>query len=264
LLLRTTVPTVAVVEGGFRWEAAVLAFLGALWIQIGTNFANDVFDFEAGTDDEERLGPTRAVQSGLLTNTQVRRGMWVAFGLASLSGLGLFPLSGWPLLVIGVLSIAFRSLLVGLLSILPNAFPLVVAAAVLQVLDLELQMVSALAFSVCLGIAVDDTIHFLTRFKRELREGAGSVREAAVNAIIGVGRALLVTTAVLLGGFGVMLLSDIPTTQLFAKICCLGLLSALIGDLLFLPALLVVFFRAPNRHSPASSAELQAPLPDSP
>lgn len=97
---------VAFVEGGFRWEAAILAFLGALWIQIGTNFANDVFDFEAGTDDENRLGPTRAAQAGLLTPAQMRRGMWCAFGLATLCGLGLFHLAGWPMLVIGILSIA--------------------------------------------------------------------------------------------------------------------------------------------------------------
>jgi len=90
---------------GLRWLPTLVTFLGAIWIQIGTNFANDVFDFEKGADTGERLGPTRAVQAGLLSPEQMRRGMVAAFGVAVLCGVYLTWVAGWPLAVIGIASI---------------------------------------------------------------------------------------------------------------------------------------------------------------
>lgn len=96
---------VAHVAGGFRLWPTMVAAWGAIWIQLGTNFANDVFDFEKGADTEDRLGPTRAVQAGWLSAEQMRRGMWVAFAMAALGGLVLTFLAGLPILIIGILSI---------------------------------------------------------------------------------------------------------------------------------------------------------------
>lgn len=95
----------AYAAGGLRWGPTLGCLLGAIWIQIGTNFANDVFDFEKGADTGERLGPTRAVQAGLLTPDQMRRGMWLAFAIATVCGLYLTAVAGWPLVVIGIASI---------------------------------------------------------------------------------------------------------------------------------------------------------------
>ena len=92
--------------GGFRLLPTLGALMGALWIQIGTNFANDVFDYEKGADTDDRVGPTRAVASGLLTAGQMRRGMWIAFGIAILFGLYMAWVGGWPIVVIGLVSIA--------------------------------------------------------------------------------------------------------------------------------------------------------------
>ncbi len=97
---------VAALSGGIRWGGVLAALFGAVAIQVGTNFANDVFDFEKGTDDERRVGPVRAVQRGLLTPRQMRLGMMVAFGLATVAGLYLTALSGPIIVAIGVLSIA--------------------------------------------------------------------------------------------------------------------------------------------------------------
>ena len=91
--------------GGFRLLPTLGALLGALWIQIGTNFANDVFDHEKGADTDDRVGPMRAVASGLLTAEQMRRGMWIAFGIATLFGLYMAWVGGWPMIAIGVVSI---------------------------------------------------------------------------------------------------------------------------------------------------------------
>ncbi len=95
----------ALAEGVFRAGPATAALLGALLIQIGTNFANDYFDFQKGADNEARLGPTRVTQAGLLAAREVAAGMWIAFGLASLAGLYLIFQAGWPVLLIGLASI---------------------------------------------------------------------------------------------------------------------------------------------------------------
>ncbi|MFQ5611742.1 MAG: 1,4-dihydroxy-2-naphthoate polyprenyltransferase [Anaerolineae bacterium] len=96
----------AVSDGAFRFGPALAALLGALLIQIGTNFANDVFDYKKGADTARRLGPLRVTQAGLLTPGQVLAGMWLTFGLAALVGIYLIFAGGWPIVVIGLLSIA--------------------------------------------------------------------------------------------------------------------------------------------------------------
>ena len=77
----------------------------AFFIQIGTNFANDLFDFLKGTDDEERLGPLRVTSAGLVSPRQIGVACALAFGLAFVSGLYLVWLGGWWLLVLGLVSI---------------------------------------------------------------------------------------------------------------------------------------------------------------
>lgn len=91
--------------GGLRWAPALAALFGAMWIQIGTNFANDVFDAEKGADTEDRLGPTRAVASGLISPASMRRAMVLAFGLATVAGVYLVTVGGWPIVAIGVASV---------------------------------------------------------------------------------------------------------------------------------------------------------------
>ena len=73
-------------QGPLRVGPLLAALFSALWIRIGTNLANDVFDYEKGADTHQRLGPLRVTQAGLLTPRQVRRGMLLSFGLATLGG----------------------------------------------------------------------------------------------------------------------------------------------------------------------------------
>jgi 1,4-dihydroxy-2-naphthoate polyprenyltransferase len=93
-------------RGEVKWGPALAALLGALLLQVGANFANDVFDFEKGADTAARLGPTRAVQAGLLSARSMRRGMLLVFGLALVVGLYLTWHSGPVILLIGGASIA--------------------------------------------------------------------------------------------------------------------------------------------------------------
>jgi 1,4-dihydroxy-2-naphthoate octaprenyltransferase len=92
-------------DGWFRFDGFLACLGAALLLQIGSNLANDVFDFERGTDTPERLGPTRVTQAGLLTPRQVKLGMGVVFGLAAVLGLYLAWLGGWPIIIIGLAAI---------------------------------------------------------------------------------------------------------------------------------------------------------------
>jgi len=95
----------AAADGAFHPVAALCALAGALLIQVGTNFANDYFDFVKGTDTAERVGPTRATQAGLVTPAQMRNATIAVFTLAFVSGLYLVYRGGTPILVLGVVSI---------------------------------------------------------------------------------------------------------------------------------------------------------------
>ncbi|MFO7494794.1 MAG: 1,4-dihydroxy-2-naphthoate polyprenyltransferase [Desulfobacterales bacterium] len=89
----------------FRFGPAVAALIGALLLQIGVNLANDYFDFRAGIDTPDRLGPLRVTQSGLLAPESVKRGMIATFCLAGVVCLYLIAVAGWPVMLVGVFAI---------------------------------------------------------------------------------------------------------------------------------------------------------------
>ncbi len=96
----------AYADGEAHLPSALVALLCALLIQIGTNYGNDYFDGVKGTDTSDRLGPRRATSTGLVAPQTMLRATLIVFGLAALGGLYLISRGGWPILVIGVLSIA--------------------------------------------------------------------------------------------------------------------------------------------------------------
>jgi 1,4-dihydroxy-2-naphthoate octaprenyltransferase len=96
----------AAADGALHAGAAVAALVGALLIQIGTNLANDYSDWRRGADNDTRLGPARATQQGWLSPRTVAGAAALCFGLAALVGLYLVSRAGWPLVAIGLVSIA--------------------------------------------------------------------------------------------------------------------------------------------------------------
>jgi predicted RND superfamily exporter protein len=154
--------------------------------------------------------------------------------------------------IFGMMTLVFRSFRFGLLSLLPNVFPLVVTSTVMVIAGIPLQLTTVIVFTICLGIAVDDTIHFLNRFQRELAED-GDVPAASRRAFLAVGRALVMTTLILLAGFGSVMLSEMPSSRLFAWLSCTAIASALIGDLIILPAMVAWMIRG-ERHSVTEAA----------
>ena len=144
-----------------------------------------------------------------------------------------------------VLSLVYRSLRIGLISLVPNLFPLAVAGGYLVFTGQALEIVTVCAFTVCLGIAVDDTIHFLTRYEEE-RSLHGNTSEAITKAFSSVGTALIMTTIVLVTGFSTVLFSDSRDHFMFASMGAITLTAALFADLVFLPGLLAYFIQQPT------------------
>lgn len=95
----------ALVRGPIHWALFACALIGALCIQIATNFINDALDFRKGTDTAERVGPVRVTQAGLMSAEAVMRSAYVFLGIATLCGIPLIIRGGWPLVIIGVTSI---------------------------------------------------------------------------------------------------------------------------------------------------------------
>ncbi len=94
----------AAADGEFAQLPALAALVGALLIQIATNLANDYYDFVKGGDTGDRLGPVRVTQAGILPPEAVFRGMAITLVLATLAGVHLAWVAGWPVVVVGLLS----------------------------------------------------------------------------------------------------------------------------------------------------------------
>jgi predicted RND superfamily exporter protein len=144
-----------------------------------------------------------------------------------------------------VMGIAFRSLRLGLIAIIPNMVPLAAAGTFMVVADWPLDVVSVCAFTICLGIAVDDTIHFLSRYREELHQQPNRTL-ALQQAFLGVGTGMIMTTLVLVAGFGSVLISETRDHRVFASLGIITLLSALLCDLFLLPSLLAHFDKSRN------------------
>ncbi|MBK9686786.1 MAG: MMPL family transporter [Saprospiraceae bacterium] len=129
-----------------------------------------------------------------------------------------------------------------LISMVPNLFPLLFAAALLGFFNIELEAGISIIFAVIFGIAVDDTIHFLTRFKLCIGEGLG-VEESLAATFKDTGKALVLTTVILFFGFLVMLFSSHPPSLIVGVLVSITLVSALICDLFLLPLLIRYWYK---------------------
>ncbi len=141
-----------------------------------------------------------------------------------------------------LLAVAFRSVFVGVISLLPGLFPVVTSGALLWLSDGGLEFASVVALLVVFGLGVDALIHFLNRLRIE--ERVGDAPEAAIRrARVLVGPAIILTTIVLAFGLGVTVFSDLPSLRTFGLVCGVTLLASLVADLVFLPATILVYRR---------------------
>ena len=136
----------------------------------------------------------------------------------------------------------FRSFKLSFIAILPNIIPLMAAAAVMGFSGIKLRPSTAMTFSIALGIAVDDTIHFLARFRQELRQ-SDSVSDSTSKAILSTGKPIIGTTLVLSMGFFVLYFSEFVPNHEFGILGTIILVIALLGSLFLLPVLLNIFYK---------------------
>lgn len=156
-------------------------------------------------------------------------------------------------LLMGLLFKSWRMLLIG---VVPNVIPLLVTAGLMGFVGISLRASTSIVFLVAFGIAVDDTIHFLSRLSVELREGR-DLETAIQNTITGTGKALTLTTVILLAGFVLLLTSDFGGTFVMGFFTALTLLVALISDLLLMPVLVRWSGLAKKYRNPVKSEQVE-------
>ena len=147
-------------------------------------------------------------------------------------------LSTTLVLVFGIMFLLFLSAKVGLIAMVPNFFPIVMNFGIMGWLGMELSAVTSLIASVAIGLAVDDTIHYLFRYNREFKKDLDKHR-AMRSTIDHVGRPIIFTTLTISLGFAVLLFSSFKPTTAFGLMMVITMVSALVGDLFLLPALML-------------------------
>ena len=136
-----------------------------------------------------------------------------------------------------LMGIMFRDWKMALAAMIPNIIPLLVTAGMMGFSGITLRPSTSIVFLVAFGIATDDTIHFMSRFRHELRIG-NDVEKGLYNAMIGTGKAMIIAGMILLSGFGSLMTSDFGGTFVIGLFTAVTLLVALPADLLLLPVLI--------------------------
>ena len=156
-------------------------------------------------------------------------------------------------LISGILLLALRSVRIGLLSIVPNLVPIGMAFGLWGVLVGQIGLAMSVVAGVTIGIVVDDTVHFLSKYVRAQRERGLSPEDAVRYAFSTVGTALWVTSFVLVIGFGILAMSTFELNAGMGLLTAITIALALIADFLFLPPLLMKFGGLEN--APATAAD---------
>jgi len=180
----------------------------------GTAFDNDV------TLEVTGLGMVIAASSHLLTLGQVKS---LIISLV---------------LIFAVMVVLFVSSKVGLIAVVPNLFPIVVNFGFMGLLGIPLSVATSLIASVAIGLAVDDTIHYLVRYNTEFKRDLDKDR-AMRDTLMNVGRPIIFTSLTISLGFSVLIFSHFQPTAIFGFLMVVTMISALIGDIILLPALMM-------------------------
>jgi len=141
-------------------------------------------------------------------------------------------------LIFAVMVALFVSSKVGLIAVVPNLFPILVNFGLMGLLGIPLSVATSLIASVAIGLAVDDTIHYLVRYNSEFKKDLNKDR-AMRETIMTVGRPIIFTSLTIGIGFSVLLFSHFQPTAIFGLLMVITMISALVGDMILLPALML-------------------------
>jgi predicted RND superfamily exporter protein len=168
-----------------------------------------------------------------------------AFALTTLIRDLFWSLVTASLVIFSLIAIEFRSLRAGLIAALPNLTPLLITLGYMGLRGYDMNVANVIVFTICLGLADDNTIHFLYRFREELKID-GNVTAAIQRAFRGTGRAVVLTSLLLAAGTLVLMVSNFVPTRRFAELTCVTIVGNLLGVLLLLPACLVLAWKVPK------------------
>lgn len=168
------------------------------------------------------------------------RDQWIMF-LLSCAGIAVMML------------VAFRSVTLAVLCLVPNVLPVLLVTGLMGWLGVRVNMGAAMIAAVSMGLSVDSSIHYITAFRRGIRQGR-TVREALDDVQQTIGRAMFLSTVAILVGFGVLCLSDFIPTIYFGALAALTMLGGLAGNLVILPLLLLWTTPAQDERQAASAS----------
>jgi predicted RND superfamily exporter protein len=150
---------------------------------------------------------------------------------------------GLALIAVAIIAgLLFRSGAMVVLCLITNLLPLVMIAGVMVLMDVDLKVTSGIIFTVAFGIAVDDTIHFLSKLRLQLSQGR-SLPVAVKRSFLATGKAIVVTSLILCGGFMTLTSSSFLGTFHIGFLISLTLLFAVVADLTFLPWMVLRWFK---------------------
>jgi len=137
------------------------------------------------------------------------------------------------------MALMFFSFRMVLVSLSPNLIPLLMTASIMGYFGISIKPSTVLVFSVAFGISVDNTIHFLAKYRQELKARGGNIKESVNAALSEVGISMIYTSVVLFFGFGIFFASDFGGTKALGLLVTITLMLAVLANLTFLPSLLL-------------------------
>ena len=133
-----------------------------------------------------------------------------------------------------------RNVPLTLITMIPNLFPIGITLGIMGWYDIPLDVSTIMIASVTIGIAVDDTIHFIVWFRRNILSGL-DYKSSVIKTFKDVGKPIVITSIILFSGFFVLILGSLQPTRSFGVLTAFAMLFAVLGDLLILPALILIF-----------------------
>ncbi|WP_439880854.1 efflux RND transporter permease subunit [Pontibacter sp. MBLB2868] len=158
-------------------------------------------------------------------------------------------------LVTIVIAMLFKSVRIVVISLIPNMIPLLIAGGLMGFFNIPLKPSTALIFSIALGIAIDDSIHFLAKYRSELLSNGFDVSKAITTSLAEAGTSMIYTSVILFFGFVIFAFSEFGGTKALGVLMSVSLLIALFTNLIILPTLLISFDSGKYKHDPYALIE---------
>ena len=147
---------------------------------------------------------------------------------------------GLAILLIAVfMAYLFKNFRMIIISLIPNLLPLLITAGLMGFIGIPIKPSTILIFSIAFGISVDDTIHFLAKYRQELTESNWNIKRSVYNSVKETGLSMFYTSIVLFFGFSVFIVSNFGGTVALGSLVSITLLLAMMSNLLLLPSLLL-------------------------